>query len=191
MSYLTYVSCFLIAGKVYLHGRNIQTGLAKHAMWAYSLYFLYPLLLSVPKILASSNLLYDSLHRLVGLILIFLEDPLWGCAYAYRAAWLEVYLSHHCSFCHIHSKQMHCTVICRSLSGLDFISELLRVSLLLKIVLMLFWFPIHLNFTWYTQSPKAFHLCSDTAAIRVGNRDSETLGITIKPKITSQAIKFH
>jgi hypothetical protein len=51
-------------------------GLVTHAIWVDSLYFLYMLLLSVTKILASSQPIpYDSLYRHVGLILIFLEDP--------------------------------------------------------------------------------------------------------------------
>jgi hypothetical protein len=47
-------------------------GLVEHAMRTDSLYFLYLLLLSFSKILAS----FDPLHRHVELILIFLENPL-------------------------------------------------------------------------------------------------------------------
>jgi hypothetical protein len=43
-------------------------------MWAHSLYFLYLLLLSIPKILASSHPMALFIRH-VGLILIFLEDP--------------------------------------------------------------------------------------------------------------------
>jgi hypothetical protein len=47
-------------------------GLVKHVIWADSLYFLYLLLLSI----------YDPLHRHVGLIFIFLEDPVRDCAFS-------------------------------------------------------------------------------------------------------------
>jgi hypothetical protein len=42
---------------------------------------------------------------------------------------------------------MHCAVCCGSLSGLVFTSELLRVRLVLKIVLMLYRFLIRLNYS--------------------------------------------
>jgi hypothetical protein len=51
-------------------------GLVKHAIWADPPYFLYLLLLSITQISASSQLIYDPPHRLVGLILIFLENIL-------------------------------------------------------------------------------------------------------------------
>jgi hypothetical protein len=35
------------------------------------------------------------LSRYVGLILIFLEDPLWDCAHVHGATWLKVCLFHH------------------------------------------------------------------------------------------------
>jgi hypothetical protein len=50
-------------------------GLVEHAMWADSLYFLY-LLFQFPKPYLYPSLPHDPLHRHVGLILIFLEDPL-------------------------------------------------------------------------------------------------------------------
>jgi hypothetical protein len=50
--------------------------LVKHAIWADSLYFLYPLSLSISKFLAPCQPTYDPLHRHFGLVLIFLQDPL-------------------------------------------------------------------------------------------------------------------
>jgi hypothetical protein len=49
--------------------------LVKQAIWVDSLYFLYLLLLSTSKILASTQPTpYDPLHRHVGIISIFLEN---------------------------------------------------------------------------------------------------------------------
>jgi hypothetical protein len=70
-------------------------GLFKHAICA--LYFQYLLLLSISKILASSQ----PLHRHAGLILLLLEDLLRDCAKVHRAIRLELCLFRQCSFCHI------------------------------------------------------------------------------------------
>jgi hypothetical protein len=51
-------------------------GLVKHAIWAHSLYFLYLLLLSVSKTLASFQPTLWPFHGHVGLVWTFLED-LW------------------------------------------------------------------------------------------------------------------
>jgi hypothetical protein len=92
----------------------------KHAIWASSLYFLYllhffvfpiPASLSISKILASSQPTYDPLHGHIGLILIFLVDPLCDGASVHRPAWLEVCLFHYCSFCHIHREYCRFTVL--------------------------------------------------------------------------------
>jgi hypothetical protein len=50
-------------------------GLITHVIWADSLYFLYLMLLSISKIIHPS-LLYNTFCRYLGLILVFLEDPL-------------------------------------------------------------------------------------------------------------------
>jgi hypothetical protein len=63
--------------------------LVKHATWVNFLHFLYQLLLSISKILAYPSLLYDLLHRHVGLILTYI-DPLWDCVYVHGATWLAV-----------------------------------------------------------------------------------------------------
>jgi succinate dehydrogenase/fumarate reductase cytochrome b subunit len=70
--------------------------LVKHATGVNLFYFLYLLLLSISKILASSQAI-QALHRLDGLILIFLEDPLSDCTYDHEAAQLNVWLFCQCS----------------------------------------------------------------------------------------------
>jgi hypothetical protein len=62
-------------------------GLLKHAIWADSLYFLYLLLLSISKILASFIL-----HKHVGLILIFIEDRVRDCTFVLGAARMAICL---------------------------------------------------------------------------------------------------
>jgi hypothetical protein len=44
----------------------------------------------------------DPPHGLIGLIWIFLQDPLSNYVYAHRAASLVVCLFHQCNLCHIH-----------------------------------------------------------------------------------------
>jgi hypothetical protein len=77
-------------------------GLVKHATSADSFCLLYLRLLAISKILASSQPTHDPLHRHVGLIVIYLEDPVGGRARVHGAARLEVCLFRQCSFCHIH-----------------------------------------------------------------------------------------
>jgi hypothetical protein len=117
------------------------TGLIKHAIWADSLYFLYLLLLSIYK------------------ILIFLEDPLFESRTA-RGCLFRL-----CSFCHILREWLHthCAVCSGSLSGLVFMSELLRVCLVLKIVLMSYRFPIRLNFS---ATPFTYGIYTDPRGFR-------------------------
>jgi hypothetical protein len=73
-------------------------------------------------------------------------------------------------------------------------SELLRVRLVLKILQLLYKFPIHLNFSetpftcgMYTE-PRRFIWI--TATLGINNRVSETLGINVELKITSQGSNF-
>jgi hypothetical protein len=72
-------------------------GLVKQAIWVDSLleYFLYILLLSISKFVASSQ---------PTIILIFLEDPVGNCACIHEAARLDVCLFRQCSFCHVHGE---------------------------------------------------------------------------------------
>jgi hypothetical protein len=85
-------------------------GLVEHAIWAYSLYFLYLLLLSISKILASSQPTQNPLHGHVAPILIFLEDDLCDWAHVHGAARLQVFLFRQWSSCHIHRECCACTM---------------------------------------------------------------------------------
>jgi hypothetical protein len=72
------------------------------------------------------SLPYNFLQRHVGLISIFLQDPLWGCAYIHGAMQLVVCLFYQCSFSHIHRKWCRCIVpsVVDSFSVLKMILEL-------------------------------------------------------------------
>jgi hypothetical protein len=96
-----------------------QIGLVKHAMWADSVYFL--ILLSISKFQHHPSLLYAPLHKYIGLILIFLEDPVRDCPCVHGTSRLEVSLFRHCGFCHIHGEYCRC---CGSISGLLFMNTL-------------------------------------------------------------------
>jgi hypothetical protein len=90
---------------------------------------------------------------------------------------------------------MHCAVSCGSLSGLIFMSELLRVCFVLKIVLM-HRFPIRLNFS---ETPFTYGIYSDPRGFcplfrRLLSFEfitvNETLGINFELEIASQAADF-
>jgi hypothetical protein len=107
-----YTNLFLLETSLLMRGLQMGEpsklgwliGLVKHAIWADSLYFLHMLLLEI------SSLLYDPLRRHVGIILIFLEDPVGDYACVHEAARLEFCLFRQCSFCHIHRGYCGCTV---------------------------------------------------------------------------------
>jgi hypothetical protein len=58
-----------------------------------------------------SNLPCGAIHRHVGLVLIFLEDPVGDCACVHGVAWLEACLFRQFSFCHIHRECYRLTVL--------------------------------------------------------------------------------
>jgi hypothetical protein len=73
---------------------------------------------------------------------LILEDALWNYIYAHEAARLEVCLFRPCSLYRNSQGFMeHCAVCCGSPSGLVSMSELSRVCLVLKIVVMIYKFP--------------------------------------------------
>jgi hypothetical protein len=90
---------------------------------------------------------YDHPDMHFGLMLIFLEDYLRDWVYFHGVTWLEVCLLYQCSSSHIHKESYRHWTICCNISSLVFMSELLRVCLVLKIVLTLYWFPTHLKFS--------------------------------------------
>jgi hypothetical protein len=119
-------------------------GFVKHAIWAEFLKT------------------YDPPRRHVGLILFFLEDPRLNYVYAHGDVRLEVCLFRQFSFCHIHIHihvlWTHCAVCCGSHFGLVFMSELLRVCLVLKIIQMSYLFPMPLNFS---ETPFTYAICKE------------------------------
>jgi hypothetical protein len=102
-------------------------------------------------------------------------------------------------FANVASQGMLCThyALCfGSLSGLVFVSELLRECLDLKIFPILHRFSIHLNFCetaltcWIYTEPRGSSSILGRLLLGISDRVNETLGITIELKITSQASNF-
>jgi hypothetical protein len=88
------------------------------------------------------------LHKHVVSVLIFLQDTLWGCVYVHRATWPAVCLFPIHSFCLIHRECYRCSVP----SVVDFFLAwshewTLGLWFGLKMVLLLWQFPMHLNFS--------------------------------------------
>jgi hypothetical protein len=86
-------------------------GVFKHSIWAYSLYFLCLLLLSISKILASSQTVHDRPRRHFVLIWIFLADPLSNYAYSHGGSRLVVCLFHQCIFCNTYEDGTLCSLL--------------------------------------------------------------------------------
>jgi hypothetical protein len=66
-------------------------------------------------------------------------------------------------------------------------SELLRVCLVLKIILMFYPFPILLTFSETHRAHRLLLFIQMTATLGINNRVNETLKITAELKITFQA----
>jgi hypothetical protein len=73
-------------------------------------YFLYLLLLSTSRILASSQLTMQPSSQACWAIFIFSRRPLWDFSYVHRATWLEICLFRKYSFCHIRKEGCRHTV---------------------------------------------------------------------------------
>jgi hypothetical protein len=77
----------------------------------------------------------------------FFTKTVWDCAYVCRAAWLVVCLFHQHTFCHIHTECYRCSMLIVLDLFLVWFSmcELVRVSFVLKIIPMLWEFPVCLK----------------------------------------------
>jgi hypothetical protein len=94
------------------HGINFHTGLTYEIclmchIGGFLVSFTPAVNSQFPKFWLHTNLPSDHLHRVVGSVLIFLEDPLHDCLHSQNQT-ASGRLCHQSSFCHIHREYSRC-----------------------------------------------------------------------------------
>jgi hypothetical protein len=168
-----------------------KIGLVKHAIRANSLYFLYLLLLSISKVLASFQpTLWPSSYACWANF-----DPLWDCACVLLATRLEVSLFRLCRFCHIHRECYRRPVP----SVADLFPAWFSWGNSWGCVYFWksSWCCTDSLYNWNTlhvwdihRTQRLFFFIQTTETLGISDRVNENLGITVELEITSQAAGF-